>query len=174
MAKSLSLAQADFLTTEQRQCWADYLNQQNIGETKFAFFSAIQEDEEDEEEEEEEEDKGEEGDIEEMEKEDTKAVEVKETKKEMVEEEVEVEEKEVETALGEFPDPCEILTSSRFLQLFRSFKRHESGTCGGGPVCVCALKSCWIFISAPEAAIVVPVYIFFGDTIFGFYKEGRT
>ena len=167
MAKSLSLAQADFLTTEQRQCWADYLNQQNIGETKFAFFSAIQENEEDEEEdeEEEEEDKGEEGDIEEMEKEDTKAVEVKETKKEMVEEEVEVEEKEVETALGEFPDPCEILTSSRFLQLFRSFKRHESGTCGGGPVCVCALKSCWIFISAPEAAIVVPVQNFWRHDI---------
>ena len=93
MAKSLSLAQADFLTTEQRQCWADYLNEQNIGDTKFAFFSAIQEDEEEGEEEGDEEDKGEEGDTEEMEKEDNKPVEVKKTEKEMVVEEVEDEQK---------------------------------------------------------------------------------
>ncbi len=37
------------------------------------------------------------------------------------------EEAVVESLLGPFPDPCEILTSARLLQLFRSFKRHDSG-----------------------------------------------
>jgi hypothetical protein len=111
-------SQADFLNPEQRQCWADYLSEQNIGETKFAFFSAIQEDdEEDEEEEEEGDDVGEEESIEE----------VKEPGAEGEEEGAVEKEGAVERTMGLFPDPCEILSSDRLLQLFRSFKRHHTG-----------------------------------------------
>jgi hypothetical protein len=101
--------QADFLNPEQRQCWADYLSEQNIGETKFAFFSAIQEDDDEDEEEEEGDDVVEEESIEEV-------------KEPGVEEEG-----AVERTMGLFPDPCEILSSDRLLQLFRSFKRHHTG-----------------------------------------------
>jgi hypothetical protein len=104
--------QADFLNPEQRQCWADYLSEQNIGETKFAFFSAIQEDDDEEEEEEEEGD-----DVAEEES-------IEEVKEPGAEKE---EEGAVERTMGLFPDPCEILSSDRLLQLFRSFKRHHTG-----------------------------------------------
>jgi hypothetical protein len=40
---------------------------------------------------------------------------------------VEEEKGAVERTMGLFPDPCEILSSDRLLQLFRSFKRHDTG-----------------------------------------------
>jgi len=72
------LNKADYLTTKQREQWASWMKD-NIGSTRFAFFSAIQEDEEDE-----------------------------------------------EDSEAGFDDVCEVLTSQRLLQLFRTFKRHES------------------------------------------------
>jgi hypothetical protein len=115
---TIEILQADYLTTEQRQSWANYLTEQNIGQTRFAFFSAIQEDEEEDEEDEEEQEEGED-DADDAGEDDEK--EEEEEKKDVAVEKV------MEQELGAFPDPCEILTSSRLLQLFRSFKRHESG-----------------------------------------------
>ncbi|XP_023330316.1 large subunit GTPase 1 homolog [Eurytemora carolleeae] len=110
LKKNLILVnKADFLSLEQRQAWAKYMTE-NIGETRFAFFSAIQED----------------NPVVEEGEEENKEVgnEKQENPKEptpvgpAVQEKVPLE--------ADFSDPCEILTSARLIKLFRSFKRFEN------------------------------------------------
>ena len=92
-----------------RQAWAKYMTE-NIGETRFAFFSAIQEDNP----------VAEEGETEDQEVGNEKQENPKEPTPvgPAVQEKVPLE--------ADFSDPCEILTSERLIKLFRSFKRFEN------------------------------------------------
>lgn len=104
-----------------RQHWAKYLSE-NIGSTKFAFFSAIQEDDVKEEKDEEDDVQGEgesdedEGSNDDIKQEQTVHDDVKEEKPAK---------DDIKPELADFSDPCEILTSNRLIQLFRQYKRFE-------------------------------------------------
>ena len=98
----LLVNKSDYLTLQQRKSWAEYFNRENI---KFAFFSAITEDEATEEEEEE----------------------PQEEEKEEEEEEDEMEQEEKEDADKSVVEESEnseltVLTSSKLLELFRFFE----------------------------------------------------
>lgn len=130
------LNKADFLTLQQRKSWSKYLKE-NIGATKFAFFSAIQDDLEDIEEISEHDHKHleekfddinlgnvedeNEGNVdkESMENDDTTGAGCSDATSEAdtdLASEAELEEDEV----------CKVLTCSELMDLFRSFKRHDS------------------------------------------------
>merc|ERR1719427_881039 len=130
------LNKADFLTLQQRKSWSKYLKE-NIGATKFAFFSAIQDDQED---------------IEETSEHDHKDLEEKfddinlgnvedenegNVDKESMEKFDDInlgnveDANEADTDLAseaelEEDEVCKVLTCSELMDLFRSFKRHDS------------------------------------------------
>jgi len=118
------LNKADFLTTQQRKSWSKYLKE-NIGATKFAFFSAIQEDLEDIEETLEQEHQ-----VLEQKFDDINLRNVDDENAENVNNEIE----ENDTASGcseaiseaDYDEDCKVLTCSELMDLFRSFKRHDS------------------------------------------------
>lgn len=109
----LLVNKSDFLTLQQRKHWAQYFNKENI---KFAFFSAITEDEENDGEHA----PGSVSDEEGLEEEEGEDVELGDEREE---EEVEPQGHEKESS----PEDSEltVLSSSQLLQLFRSYKRHE-------------------------------------------------
>ena len=92
----LLVNKSDFLTLEQRKAWAEYFNQENI---KFAFFSAITEDAD-----------GIPSELDSV----------------SVEDDESTEPSEDGNTSEDAPDSLNVLTSSQLLELFRSYKRHQS------------------------------------------------
>jgi len=120
------LNKADFLTDKQRSEWATYLSE-NIGTTKFAFFSAITEDdplnEEDDDIKVDEDDQSKDAISANEDALKHKLAELSlnsETSGTNAPEGVSTEEE-----LPPFSDPIEILTSERLMQLMRTYKRHQ-------------------------------------------------
>ena len=92
----LLVNKSDFLTLEQRKAWAEYFDKENI---KFAFFSAITED--------------------------ADGIIPSELDSVSVEDDNTEPSEDGDTS-DDSPDSLNVLTSSQLLELFRSYKRHQS------------------------------------------------
>jgi len=127
------LNKADYLTDTQRKQWAAYLTQ-HIGQTKFAFFSAIQEDDATSEHTEEQHET-QIGEIDEDDESENIDLQSTTAGPSNMEETEEIETKEEEMGLVDekdrmdinlHSDPSAILTSVQLIELFRTFKRFDT------------------------------------------------
>merc|ERR1711874_789864 len=101
---------ADYLSEDQRKAWAAYLSGEHMNNTKFAFFSAIEEDDVENSEE------GELDDKPSSEDEDEESVETQSS------ESTNETDQPTENARDSFDDPCEVFTADRLMDYFRSLK----------------------------------------------------
>jgi len=122
---------ADYLSEDQRKAWAAYLSGEHMNNTKFAFFSAIEEDDvEDSEEGEPANNPSSEDEDEDEDCTETQSSESKNETDQSTETEPSTETDQstdngqsTENAPESFDDPCEVFTADRLMDYFRSLKR---------------------------------------------------